>query len=78
MADEPAWTVTLEADPKPSLRAKILKPLAAHNETAAGPGDWGVLAVAVRDPAGKVVGGLWGRTGYGFLFVDGSYWVPGW
>ena len=64
------WTITLETDPDPSLRAQILEPLAAHNESAAGPGGWGPLVVTVRNEAGAVVGGLWGRTGYGFLFVE--------
>ena len=64
------WTLTLEADPDPSLRAKILEPLAAHNDAAAGPGRWGTLAVTVRGEDGETVGGLWGRTGYGFLFVE--------
>lgn len=64
------WTLTLEADPDPSLRAKILEPLAAHNDAAAGPGRWGTLAVTVRGGDGEVAGGLWGRTGYGFLFVE--------
>ena len=64
------WTVVLEADPDPSLRGKILEPLDAYNNAAAGPGRWGTLAVTVRDGDGEVVGGLWGRTGYGFLFVE--------
>ncbi len=65
-----AWTITLEADPDPALRAKILEPLAAHNESVAGPGHWGLLAITVRGRDGEVAGGLWGRTGYGFLFVE--------
>jgi len=64
------WTITLEADPDMSLRAKILEPLAQHNEAAAGPGRWDTLAVTVRGVDGEVAGGLWGRTGYGFLFVE--------
>ena len=64
------WTVTLETDPDPSLRAKILEPLDKYNDAAAGPGRWGTLAVTVRGGDGEVVGGLWGRTGYGFLFVE--------
>jgi len=64
------WTITLETDPDASLRAKILEPLAAHNEGAAGPGHWGPLVVTVRGHGGEVVGGLWGWTGYGFLFVE--------
>lgn len=70
MTSHPDWTVTVETDPDPAVRAKILAPLAAHNEAAAGPGHWGLLAVTVRDAAGEVVGGLWGRTGYGLLFVE--------
>ena len=70
MVSDPTWTVVLETDPEPSLRAKILEPLAAFNDGAAGPGHWGLLAVTVRDAAGDVVGGLWGRTGYGFLFIE--------
>ena len=69
MAGSP-WTVALEADPDPALRAEILEPLARYNDAAAGPGRWGTLAVTVRGGDGKVVGGLWGRTGYGFLFVE--------
>jgi len=64
------WRVTLEADPDETLRAKILEPLAAYNESVAGPGRWGLLAVTVRRQDDAVVGGLWGRTGYGFLFVE--------
>ena len=64
------WQVVLETDPDAALRARILEPLAAHNEAAAGPGNFGLLAITVRDPRGEVVGGLWGRTGFGFLFVE--------
>ena len=64
------WTIVLETDPDPSLRAQILAPLSRHNEAAAGPGRWDTLAVTVRDAAGEVAGGLWGRTGYGFVFVE--------
>lgn len=64
------WTVAVEDKPGLALRRKILKPLAAYNERAAGPGRWGRFAITVRDEAGQVVGGLWGQTGYGFLFVE--------
>ncbi len=64
------WTIAFEADPDPSLRAKILEPLDRYNNAVAGPGRWGALAVTVRAEDGEVVGGLWGRTGYGFLFVE--------
>ncbi len=64
------WKVTLETAPKSAMHAKILAPLVAHNESAAGPGDWSLVVVTVRDPDGEVVGGLWGRAGYGFLLVE--------
>jgi GNAT superfamily N-acetyltransferase len=64
------WTLVLESDPDTAIRAKILAPLAAYNDSAAGPGNWGLLVITVRDQDGGIVGGLWGRTGYGFLFVE--------
>ncbi|GJD71912.1 GNAT family N-acetyltransferase [Methylobacterium goesingense] len=64
------WTLRLETDPDPAIRAEILAPLVAHNEAQVPNGDWGLLAVTVRDEGGAVVGGLWGRTGYGMLFVE--------
>lgn len=70
MMKQDQWSVALEADPDPALRSKILDPLSAHNESAGGPAHWGLLAVSVRDRGNEVVGGLWGRTGYGFLFVE--------
>jgi GNAT superfamily N-acetyltransferase len=70
MAMVSAWTIQQEAAPDAAVRAAILAPLAAYNDRVAGPGDWGVLAFTVRDAEGGIVGGLWGRTGYGFLFVE--------
>ena len=64
------WSIALEVDPTPSVRSAILASLAAHNEQAAGRADWSLPAVTVRAGAGVVVGGLWGRTGYSFLFVE--------
>lgn len=67
MAD--GWRVVLEAEPNEAIRAQILAPLNAHNERAAGPGNWENFAITVRDADGKIAGGLWGLAGYGFLFV---------
>ena len=64
------WEVRLEAEPSAELRAQILAPLERHNDATAGPGAWRPFAVTVRDRQGAVVGGLWGRTGYGFLYVE--------
>ncbi len=64
------WSITLETDPDSSLRSDILAPLIAYNESAGGPAHGGLLAVTVRNGEGAVVGGLWGRVGYGFLFIE--------
>lgn len=64
------WTLRMEPHPDGVIREGILAPLVAHNDGAAGPGDWGLLAITVRNCRDEIVGGLWGRTGYGFLFVE--------
>ncbi len=64
------WSVRLEPEPDRSLRQKIIEPLLAYNESAGGPGRFAPLAVTVRDKDGEVVGGLWGYSHYGFLFVE--------
>ena len=69
MQNDP-WLITLETDPDPSLRSDILAPLIAYNESAGGPAHGGLLAVTVKNEEDAVVGGLWGRVGYGFLFIE--------
>lgn len=64
------WKIVLEIEPDIALRAKILEPLDTDNYVAAGPGHWGLLVVTVRGQDDTIIGGLWGQTGYGFLFVE--------
>jgi len=64
------WSVALETNPDPVIRQDVLVPLVADNEASGGPSRSELLAVTVRDLSGTVVGGLWGRTGYSFLFVE--------
>ena len=52
------------------LRSEILAPLRAYNDAQAGPSGHRPLAVLMRDDAGAIVGGLWGQTGYGWLFTQ--------
>jgi len=56
-------------DPGDADLAAILAPLAAHNDAAAGPTERHKVALAVRDDAGAIVGGLWAEAGYRWLFV---------
>jgi GNAT superfamily N-acetyltransferase len=52
------------------LRKAILAPLVVYNDSQVGPSRGRPLAVAIGDETGAVIGGLWGSTGYGWLFTQ--------
>ncbi|MGY8627281.1 GNAT family N-acetyltransferase [Chromobacterium violaceum] len=52
------------------IRAAIAAPLVAYNDAQVGPGDHRPLVIRVEDEAGRVVGGLWGYTRYGWLYTE--------
>ena len=52
------------------IRKSILAPLVAYNESQAGPSQGRPLVIQVRDKTEVVIGGLWGYTGYGWLFTQ--------
>lgn len=56
--------------PDAAVREAILAPLRAHNDAAAGPTERHEVALVVRDDAGAIIGGLWGATGYRWMFVQ--------
>ena len=71
---EPIVTVgdVLEDD----ARAVIADGLSAYNDEKAGYRDYRPLAVTVSDPeTGEIVGGLYGRTSFGLLFVE-RFFLP--
>lgn len=51
-------------------RLAIVTPLAAYNTSKAGPSSGTPLVITVRDASGVVVGGLWGSTGFQWLFTQ--------
>jgi len=53
-----------------SIRKAIVAPLIAYNQAKTGRNDVHPLVLALEDDDGAVVGGLWGRTAYGWLFVE--------
>jgi len=57
-------------DPSDVHRAAIIEPLARFNASHGYPSDQAFLAILLLDERGATVGGLWGKTGYGWLFVD--------
>ena len=56
--------------PDESTRKAILDPLIAYNETRTGRNDYRPLILAIEDAQGQVIGGLWGRTAYDWLFIE--------
>jgi hypothetical protein len=66
---DPDTTVTDEFDPADI--AVITDGLGAYDFSQTGYRDFRRLAVFVRDPqTGKVVGGLYGRSAFGLVYVD--------
>lgn len=52
------------------MRQLILAPLVEYNSSQAGPGNGRPLVIAMRDESAQIVGGLWGYTGYEWLFTQ--------
>jgi GNAT superfamily N-acetyltransferase len=64
------WRIEIPKAPTAEEREAVLAPLAAFNAASGYPGEALPVAVLIRDGAGTIVGGLWGRTGYDWLFVE--------
>ena len=72
--NEPAVTVTDAPDER--ARAVIGDGLSAYNFAKVGYRDYRPLAVLVTDPqSGETMGGLYGRTSHGLLFVE-RFFLP--
>ena len=65
---EHTLTITDVADE--AVRQAIVGPLVEYNQSQAGPSQSRPLIVFLRTGAGEVVGGLWGDTGYEWLFTQ--------
>jgi GNAT superfamily N-acetyltransferase len=69
-------SITLTDAPDPDGISVIADGLGAYNHSQTGYRDHRPLAVFVRDPAtGKVVGGLYGRSSFGLVYVD-RFFLP--
>lgn len=62
--------IALAETPSPDDRAAIVRGLVKFNDRSFGPSNIEPLAVLIRDEKGETVGGLWGRTTYGWLYVE--------
>ena len=65
---QPYTRVTDVADE--AVRRAITAPLVQFNESRAGPSGYRALVVELRDADDIAVGGLWGWTAYGWLYVQ--------
>lgn len=57
-------------NPTDEEREAILTPLRAYNAAQAGPSSAQLLALLVRDDNGEILGGLYGRFFYQWLFIE--------
>lgn len=61
--------VTREA-PGEADRQAVLDQIIAYNEAAVGPAHYQPVAIMLEDENGAVLGGLWGKTAYDWMFVE--------
>jgi len=64
------FNIRLTDTPDAAIREAIVTPLIEYNTACSGINDHRLLALTVEDGDGKPLGGLWGRTGFGWLFVE--------
>jgi GNAT superfamily N-acetyltransferase len=64
------YTLTLSDVAEDAVREAILAPLRSFNESKAGPSGGRPLVICVFDDDGKIIGGLWGNTGFGWLYTQ--------
>ena len=64
------YTLKLTDVADEEIRQAILRPLVEYNVGQAGDSRSRPISVVVEDASGKMVGGLWGYTGYQWLYVQ--------
>ncbi len=57
-------------DPGEADRLAILDLLVDFNFRSAGPASPAALAILLKDQVGQTIGGLWGASGYDWLFIE--------
>ncbi len=68
------YVLAHEDDPAPGDVQSLVGGLVAYNDSRGEPENYRPLTIFVRDEGGRVVGGLRGHTGWGWLFVS-HLWV---
>jgi GNAT superfamily N-acetyltransferase len=67
--------IVLAQDPDPSESTFVERCLLNYNLERAGPHHYRKVAAFLRDPANQVLGGITGRTYWGWLMIE-FLWVP--
>jgi GNAT superfamily N-acetyltransferase len=62
--------IELTQNPTNEDREAILDPLRAYNTSQAGPGNSELIALLVRDENEKILGGLYARILYQWMFIE--------
>lgn len=65
-----APTIVIPDTPAPADRDALVKALIAYNDKAGGPTAYQSFAILLKDDAGAVTGGLWGRMAYQWLYIE--------
>lgn len=64
-----AYTLEMTAAPDETAFNAILDAVVDYNTRMAGPSGHRPLAILIKNGSGAVTGGLWGGSGYGWLFI---------
>ena len=68
------YVLTKEDEPAAEDVQSLVGGLVSYNDSKAEPEDYRPVTIFVRDGGGRVVGGLRGHTGWGWLFIS-HLWV---
>jgi GNAT superfamily N-acetyltransferase len=71
MAD---YRISLDEEPSEADIDALIRSLVSYNNTQAEKENWQPLAIFIRDDQGELVGGLYGYTHWGWLFIS-HLWV---
>jgi GNAT superfamily N-acetyltransferase len=69
-----SYTISMDDQPSEADIHLLIQNLVSYNETQAEKENWQRLAIFIRDDRGEMVGGLYGYTHWGWLFIS-HLWV---
>ncbi len=64
------YTLSLSDKADDTIYQEIVNPLILHNHKMAGPSNYRGLTVTIEDTEKAILGGLYGKTAYGWLFTE--------